>query len=66
MIDIESSQDKMISKYISAITKILDDPQEYKQQSNKALERYKEYEREIYQKSAYYDDKFLCENRARP
>ena len=62
MIDIESSQDKMISKYISAITKILDDPHEYEQQSKKALERFRKYESEIYQKSAYYDDKFLCGN----
>ena len=59
MIDIDSSEDKMIETYISAITKLLDNFSEYEKYQKKAKNRAQEYEKEINRKSLYYNNKYF-------
>jgi len=59
LIDTEPSENKVVSKYVSAITKLLSDPDTYEEYSKKALERAQEYGKELYEKSIFYSDMFL-------
>ena len=61
LIDMEQPENKMVHKYISAINTLLNEPQKYKKHCHEALERAKEYERYIFQKSIYYTNRFLCD-----
>ena len=59
LIDIEPSEENMVSKYMSAITKLFNDPDAYEKYSRKAMERAQAYEKEIYRTSISYSDVFL-------
>jgi glycosyltransferase involved in cell wall biosynthesis len=59
LIHIEPSEDKIVSKYVSAITKLFSDPDTYEKYSKKAVERAQEYEKELYQTSISHSDMFL-------
>lgn len=58
LIDTEPSENNVVSKYVSAITKLFSDPDTYEEYSKKALERAQEYEKELYEKSISYSDMF--------
>jgi glycosyltransferase involved in cell wall biosynthesis len=59
LIDTEASEDKIVGKYVSAITRLVSDPVAYDKYSKKAVERAQEYEKELYQTSVSHSDIFL-------
>jgi glycosyltransferase involved in cell wall biosynthesis len=61
LIDVEPSEDVMLSKYVAAITAILDHPGEYEKYHSLALERARTYEKTIDQISTGYDNQFFAQ-----
>jgi glycosyltransferase involved in cell wall biosynthesis len=60
LIDIEPSLDAMVEKYVAAINWLFDNPTEYITYSEKALERSKEYEKELFTQSMRNYENYLA------
>jgi glycosyltransferase involved in cell wall biosynthesis len=66
LIDTEASEDTIVGKYVSAITRLVSDPDAYEKYSKKAVERAQEYEKELHQTSISLSDIFLRKIRGIP
>jgi len=59
LVELDADEDKIVGMYISAITKVLSDPDLYAELSRKAVARALEYEKELNQVSVDYDKRFF-------
>jgi glycosyltransferase involved in cell wall biosynthesis len=59
LVELDADEDKVIDTYISAINKVVSDPDLYAELSRKATVRALEYEKELHQVSIDYDKRFF-------
>jgi glycosyltransferase involved in cell wall biosynthesis len=59
LIGMESSLDRMVDKYVSAINRLFNNPADYAKYSRMAMERAREYEHEVFNQSIRIHDQYL-------